>query len=176
MNSYMNKIKILYTMRKILVVIFALIINFSIAQIFEGKVAEFPVKLDMTKLESYYRINNTGGLTYDKQGFISFKHNKIIFSACKSNINAEIYMELGFKYDWKMAINYSLEGFGSTPEFIMVNDNGDEVTIEYISLNKPIFDNVNVGQFVISLKDKMYILVTDTDIDGELKKIYPTGY
>lgn len=172
----MNRNKTLFAMRKLLIVLFTVIVNFSIAQIFEGRVAEFPAKYNMTKTESYYRINNTGGLSYDKKGFISFKQNRIIFSASKQNPNDEVYMELSFRYDWKMAINYSLEGFGSTPQFDMVNDSGDGVTIEYISFNIPFFGNVNSGQFVISLKAKMYILETDTDIGSKLRKIYPTGY
>ena len=159
-------------MRKI--ILFSLIlfsINSLSAQIFEGQVAEYDDQYDMSELESYTRINNNGGLLYNRKGFISFKYDEIIFAVGKTDTQDEIYMELDFQYEvMKNATLFSPEVFGSIPNFRMLNGDKKQISVQYFTFEP--FKNVDGGQFVISLGNKMYIMKMEEDVLNSVLKLY----
>lgn len=140
------------------------------AQIFEGKVAEYSERYDMSEIESYSRINANGGLFYNRKGFISFKPNEIIVGIGKSNDTKEIYMELDFQNDYlKNSASFS-QLFTIVPRFIMKNAEEKQIVIEYFTLES--FKKMTGGQFVISIDNKMYILQIEKNILEAVSDLY----
>lgn len=156
-------------------IFFVLVLLFSIntlkAQIYEGKVAEYDDRYDMSEIESYKRIDANGGLAYTRKGFISFKDDGIIFVIGKSNDSNEVYMNLDFQSEsYKNLSILSSELFGIIPTFIMQNEEKKQVVIEYFTLLR--FLDLGGGQFIISIGQKMYIMHLDEDVIDIISGLY----
>ena len=158
-------------MRKtILLVLFTIISISTIAQVFEGNVAEYSDRYDMSKIESYSRINANGGMNYNRKGFIAFKFDKIVFGIGKSYNQEEVYMELDFEYEVLKNGTVFNDIFSLVPTFIMKNDEGKQVIIEYFTFEP--FSGMDGGQFVISIDNKMYFIEMKEDVFSTVVELY----
>src|SRR5680860_355340 len=132
-------------------------VHLSFSQIIKGTVAEYNIGVyDMTKVESWARINSQGGLLHNQQGFISFNTNYIGLQILDVEGN-EYYEELKFQNDDFKQANLLNVTFDVIPTFWVKDENNNQITISYFSGSK--FQEPG-GIFVIQIKSlgKMYFL------------------
>ena len=79
-------------------------------------------------------------------------------------------MELNFKYEALKNGTVFNDIFSLVPTFIMKNHEGKQVIVEYFTFEP--FSEIDGGQFVISIDNKMYFLEMKEDVFSIVVHLY----
>jgi len=166
-------------MKKIFILFFILIIQMAHSQVYYGEILEVPESLDMTKIESYHKIQNEyGGLRFTSFGVIDFRENEIIFIDSKSSgLSEPNFFKMNMRFRENSIKNSSVFSvvcgeLTNLTQFFMRNQNDGNVKVTYIPLSSLPLGTEEGGFFILNTFDKTYILSIERDDFKIISKLY----